>query len=231
VTPTEIAKTTERLLWHLVQGDLPEVPYVTHADESPDVPKDRVRGWTAQSCDLTTRPVLSERWRGRGPAVVTSGELPVALATGIHECSHVLQFAYVWRFDDSDTSPTNESVRAGLVTDVSDINWSNRTHDLRFHRALAHLMARLPEKDNGWAWRQIGLTDPEWHLSFIRAIVPCSAGQAHDLSPWAAYQEVFADECRRRRHEPVTKILETPPPSDAVELYERDCQARAPITK
>jgi hypothetical protein len=207
VTTRELCERAAVLVGAAARDDLEDVPYVLHMAELPEPYRSApLGGWAGAHDDLMFRDVIDDLlgWDGRGPTIIVSGSnWPTIAAIALHEAGHVLE--HDWKFQ-TEPSPEIVSEQAfltwaespdGLKSDHS--RWS---HGLRWHRALAHLVSRIP-------W------DPE--LIDVNELV--HAGEVYGFPTWPTIRREFSREVWERRNEPIRAILADPPPVDAVELF------------
>lgn len=143
-TPAALTAEAEALLVRIAPHELAAHPvYVIHKG---DVPGEfgggsRWGGWTSGTADLQLRAVIGERWRGRGPCLVASGEDRIGfLACAVHEFAHRLHDGLIDP-EPAGFDPHAAAAAGGawLVAGVSDAHTQKHHHPPAFVRLVLHL--------------------------------------------------------------------------------------------
>jgi hypothetical protein len=192
------------------------VPYSRALAIAPELCGELLCGWTSLAADVRLRPLLDQLglWEGRGFACLVNdcllGDAAAFIGTALHELAHFLTFAR--SHCETITAAAVEQLASELAwpapsaPDPNGPKWrANRraAHCGRFHRAAVHLSHRAAA---------FGIH--EGHLHF--------AGDNYDLSSPREYMAALANECAATAGASIAELLDSPAPSQFVELWERD---------
>jgi hypothetical protein len=123
----------------------------------------------------------------------------------VHEVAHAIERG--WTYPDGepiDPRPPEQFIawtdkqRAEVTGDPS-----RTCHGLAWHRALAHIVARVK-----WGWDMAEING--W----------IGAGSNYGFAEWLLIRRALGEELWDRRNEPIRAILESPPPDGAAKLFE-----------
>jgi len=208
VTPRELSERAALLILGAAREDFDDPPYVLHMRELPEpfasLP---VGGWAAPADDLRFKNLIHELigWSGRRPCIVVGGDdWHRGAGVAVHEISHILATPH-WTFSDPDERPIGEPLAAlGLEMVANDTNGdiSREMHGLQFHRAICHLLGRVP-------------FDPRNGIIEDHVV----AGDHYGWPDWWTIRRAFSSEVRKHIDEPIRLILESDPPEEAVQLF------------
>lgn len=97
-------------------------------------------GWTSGTLDLELRELIGDRWRGRGPCVVASGDDRTAfLACAVHEFAHRLDDELV-AAPPTDFRPADAARHtSNSLSEAHSIDRQTRHHAPSFVRLVMHL--------------------------------------------------------------------------------------------
>ncbi len=223
--PSHVCKA-EKLLRRIAPEDFADRPIYLLSRSA--VPRElwlgNAVGFTWGALDYVLRPELEScgLWGGRGFAcaisivailrrarVTGSSVLGTYISTALHEAAHHLE-SNPLLIQDSDLPLTLAAGREVLKRQAlsaesfvdEDPPWS--THDLRWHRAFAHLRYRAMKAGAD----QVGI-----HVN---------AGSRYGLSSMGHYDRVFAREASKLRRESIRSVLRWPMPEEAQELFDAD---------
>ncbi len=212
--PTELKKRRdhwERLIPKLIDRRV----YVVLASELGIRPHGDLAGFTSPSLHVLIREQLPDAYRGALPGIVFVDQWPgsdaATLAVGFdaivtHELAHVVESDLTSANCREDGGGELRSLLSKPRTDwpahAGSIRWKG--HDVRFIRALCHLVHRLESR---------GLP-----ISHESAFVH----RAYGLSPLKRYRASLGDEPSRNSWRPLADVLAEPFPEKTQQLWARD---------
>jgi hypothetical protein len=102
-------------------------------------------GWTSPTLDLQLRPVIAERWRGRGVCLVASGEGMGLVACAVHELAHALDRPTLYAelptgFDADSMAEHTRRELTGPALTAADVMVSH--HSPHWCRLALHIACR-----------------------------------------------------------------------------------------
>ncbi len=209
MTTRELCERAAVLVGAAARDEINWPVYVVHRSELPEPYRSiKLAGWAGPLEDLRFRSEIEDLigWCGRGPLLVVSGDnWQTVAAIVVHELAHVFECGWLFPEDEPQppVMPPEQFADWETIGREMKGDWSRLSHGLDFHRALFHLVARCP-------------FDRE--LASLEDHVP--AAESYGWADWYTLRRSFSSEVWERRNEPIRAILESPPPDDAVKLFE-----------
>jgi hypothetical protein len=211
----------------LVRRIVPELTcpiYVLTADEVKERDLGTILSMTGQSVDLSIKPLITDRWRGRGVGIIVNTALcddifwsgmreeTIIAKVIVHEIVHGLAggWALTRTAERDDYSPLDLAVLEKLSEVVNRGTWFRDedtggntvreflSHDDRFLRCGIHLAHRLG-------------VEPGYVIGF-----------SPELTAPEDYAAILHDECERLSGAPLQQILDSQPPEDFTLLWAYD---------